>query len=214
MRTRMLFVIAMLAGLVGREEVRAQDQGPCPGMYPSPQVGEYAELQFTGDTLSMPVRFTVVGEGDVEGRKHYWVEFLSVITHGVDTVIVQMLVPSYPFETIDLKGYIVQMPGQPPIRIPDEMIPQLAQSTTGPSWRDECDSAVDLGNERVTVGSGAFIARHYRSPDETKEVWIADVPFGMVKMLTMDGRMELIDFGTDGQPFMRGEPIEYVPPGG
>jgi hypothetical protein len=36
----------------------------------------------------------------------------------------------------------------------------------------------------------------------------------MVKMLTMDGRMELIDFGTDGQPFMRGEPIEYVPPGG
>jgi hypothetical protein len=182
-------------------------------MYPSPQIGDYAELRFTGDTLSMPVRFTIVGEDDVEGQKHYWVEFVSVITNGVDTVIVQMLVPNYPFETTDLKGYIVQMPGQPPIRIPDEMIPQLAQSATA-GWRDECASAVDLGNERITVSAGAFIARHYRSPDETKAVWIADVPFGMVKMETADGTMQLVGYGTDGQPFMKGEPIDYVPPGG
>lgn len=189
--------------------------GPCPGMYPSPRVGQFAELQIESPERDvMPVRFAVVGEEDVFGRPHYWIEVVSVPPQIDDTVIVQMLVPHYPFEASSLRGYVVRMPGQPAIRFPEELIPELAGSTPGTGWKEQCESADDLGNERVKVPAGAFIARHYRDAERREEVWIADVPFGIVRLVTEGGTMELVRHGTDARSLITEEPVEYQSPGG
>lgn len=215
MRSRAMLLAAALTGLTGGDGLRAQDAGPCPGMYPSPQVGDYAEMRFKSpDQGNMPVRFAVVGTREVVGRTHYWIEIFSVPPTVGDTVIVQLLVPTYPFEPHDLRGYIVKMPGQAATRFPDYMIPQLSQSAPGPGWKEQCQSADDLGNERINVPAGVFIARHYRSQPDNESVWIANVPFGMVKMVTAAGEMELMAFGSDAQSYITEEPVEYEPPGG
>jgi hypothetical protein len=215
MRAKAIYAAMVLGGLAAGDGLRAQNPGPCPGMYPAPAIGDYAELRFNSpDQGSMPVRFAIVGEQEVFGRAHHWIEFVSVPPMVGDTVIVQILVPGYPFEQTDIRGYVFKMPGGPPMRIPDSMIPQLAQSTPGPGWKEQCETAADLGNERVTVPAGAFIARHYRAPDGMEEIWIADVPFGMVRMVTTDGEMELTAYGTDGRSYITEEPVDYEPPGG
>ena len=214
MRAKAMALAAAVVALMASDMLMAQDQGgPCPGMYPSPKVGEYADLRFkSADQGSMGMRFAIVGEEDVFGRRHIWVEIASVPPKVGDTVVVQMLVPGYPFQQGDLRGYVVKMPGQPAMSIPQDMLEQLGSTTPGPGWKEQCEVAVDLGNERVTVPAGTFIARHYRSPDEKEEVWIADVPFGMVKLVTADGEMELIAYGTDARSRITEEPIEYRPP--
>ncbi|NIR42811.1 MAG: hypothetical protein GWN99_02955 [Gemmatimonadetes bacterium] len=214
MANKTVIIAAAFFGIAGTTSpLTAQSSaGPCPGMYPAPRVGEYAELRFrSSEQGTMPVRFAVVGEEDVFGRPHYWIEIVSVPPAVQDTVVVQMLVPHYPFEQNSLRGYIVRMPGQPAIRFPEEMLPELAGSTAGPGWKEQCQSAEDLGNERVTVPAGNFIARHYRAPDGGEEVWIADVPFGMVKMVTADGALELLRHGTDARSLITEEPVEYQP---
>jgi hypothetical protein len=202
--------LSVTSGVFGAQ----QSAGPCPGMYPEPKVGEYAELRLTSPQQgSMSVRLAVVGEQRVEGRAHFWIEVVSVLPPDGDTVTVQMLVPTYPFEQRDIRSYIVKQPGQPALKLPREMIQQLEAAGPGPSWREQCAAADDLGNERVSVPAGTFIARRYRTPGQKGDIWIADVPFGMVRTVTADGEMELIRYGSDARSSISEKPIEVRPPG-
>lgn len=117
-------------------------------------------------------------------------------------VIVQMLVPNYPFEHQDLKGYIEKIPGAPARQVPQDLLDQIgAQAETGGSWQKKCASAEELGVEQVTVPAGTFSARHYRaSGEKTDEVWIADVSFRLVNLLQAHGKIELVNYGTDAHP--------------
>jgi hypothetical protein len=191
---------------------------PCPDIYPEPKVGHYADVRFTNaDGESMVIRFAVVGAEEVAGQTHYWIEVVSAPPSVGGVVIVKMLVPYYPFENEDIKGYVVKMPGQPALRVPQEMLEAVvAQSSPGPGWTERCASAVYVGTEQVTVAAGTFTARRYRATDgESGEVWIADVPFGMVKLVQADGVMELLDFGDDAKPSITEEPVEMkMPPPG
>jgi len=206
-------VIAGLShgGLNAQESSR-----PCPYIYPTPQIGDYADLRFsTGEHGTMVIRFSIVGSEHVDGQTYYWMEVVSAPPAVGGTVIAQMLVPYYPFEQRDIKGYIVQLPGQPPHRMPQEMIDMMrADPAPGPSWGDQCAAARELGIEEVTVPAGTFRARHFRGGGEDAgDVWIADVPFGMVKLVQPDGGMELVRYGTDAESLLRGEPMEIeVPP--
>jgi hypothetical protein len=194
----------------------AQDEGaPCPNLYANPKVGHYAELQFTNATgESMLIRFAVVGSEMLDGREHYWIEVISAPPVIGDNVIVQMLVPHYPFDHRDLKAYIVKMPGAPARKVPDDLLAQIGEQTqTGPSWRQLCGSTEDLGTERVTVEAGTFNTRHYRAGENLEdEFWIADVPFGMVKLIQADSRMELVRHGSDARSSIREKPLEMKPP--
>jgi hypothetical protein len=163
----------------------------------------------------MLIRFAVVGSEVVAGRQHYWIEVISAPPVIGDNVIVQMLVPHYPFDHQDLKAYIVKMPGAPARRVPDDLLAQMGEQTqTGPSWRQLCGSTQDLGAERVTVEAGTFDTRHYRAGENLQdEFWVADVPFGMVKLIQADSRMELVRHGTDARPSITEEPLEMeLPP--
>ncbi len=158
----------------------------------------------------MEIRFAVVGSEPVEGRTHYWIEVVSAPPEIGENVIVQMLVPYYPFEHQDLKGYIVKMPGAPARQVPQDLLDQIgAQAETGGSWQKQCASAEELGLEQVTVPAGTFSARHYRAGGgKTDEVWIADVPFGLVKLLQADGKMELIEHGADAESSITEKPVD------
>jgi hypothetical protein len=100
------------------------------------------------------------------------------------------------------------------MKLPREVVQELdAAASPASSWHDQCTAAEDLGNERVRVRAGTFIARRYRAPGQNGDIWIADVPFGMVRMTTADGEMELIRYGSDARSSIRERPIEYRPPG-
>lgn len=205
-------VVALLVG----GPLQAQDpERPCPEVYPEARVGEYAVMRFANaDGERMEIRFAIVGEEEVDGVTHYWMEVVSAPPTIGGDVIAQLLVPYYPFENSDIKGYIVKMPGQPAQRIPQELLNALGDyADPGPGWREQCDSAEDLGEEQVTVTAGTFIARHYRAGGETPgDVWIADVPFGMVKLIQVDGGMELLRFGSDAESSILEEPIDVEMP--
>jgi hypothetical protein len=101
------------------------------------------------------------------------------------------------------------MPGAPARQVPQSLLDQIgAQAETGASWQKQCASAEELGVEQVTVPAGTFSARHYRAGgDRPDEVWIADVPFGLVKLLQADGKMELIKHGVDAESSIKEEPV-------
>jgi len=195
-----------------RGELFVQEPGgPCPYIYPAPEVGEYADMRFSSlEQGSIIIRFAIVGLEQVEGETYYWMEVVSAPPAVGGTVIAQMLIPYYPFEQRDIKGYIVQVPGQPPRRMPQQMIDMMrADPAPGPSWGDQCAAATELGSEEVTVPAGTFRARHFRGAGEDAgDVWIADVPFGMVKLVQPNGTMELVRYGTDAESLLSGEIVE------
>ena len=192
-----------------------QDGAPCPEIYPNPQIGHYAEVEFAdAEQGRVPIRFAVIGEEEVDGRTHYWIEILSEPPSVQGSVIAQMLVPAYPFDQQDIRGYIVKMPGRPAQRVPPEYIQMSAGSaTTGPSWAEKCAAAEDMGVEETTVRAGTFKARHFRIGAGEGEVWIADVPFGLVRWEMADSRMELLRFGDDAESSITEKPVEIQIPG-
>jgi len=209
-------VVLVISQAVMSATLRAQDESaPCPNLYAKPRVGDFAELQFTNATgESMLIRFAVVGSESVNGREHYWIEVISAPPVIGDNVIVQMLVPHYPFDHRDLKAYVVKMPGAPARKVPEDLLAQIGEQTqTGPSWRQLCGSTQDLGAERVTVEAGTFDTRHYRAGENLEdEFWIADVPFGMVKLIQADSRMELVRHGTNARSSIKEKPLEMERP--
>ena len=210
MKTRAV-VVMLAAASVAFESLDAQGTGPCPFVYPSPQVGEYAELEFSDSAQGrVTMRFAVVGRESIAGQAHYWIEIVSAPPTAEGTVIAQMLVPSYPFDRQDIKGYIVKLPGKVAQRMPQQMIDMMAASSApGSSWEETCGTARDLGQEQVTVAAGEFRARHYRAAgDDSGDVWIADVPFGMVKMIQTGSEMQLLKYGRDARSSIVEEPVE------
>lgn len=189
--------------------------GPCPQIYPAPSEGDFATVRFSGSEGGPSlIRFAVVGREKVGGTQHYWMEVVSEPPGMVGEVVVQMLVPYYPFDPRDIKGYIVQMPGAVPQRVPKQLLDQMldASATPGTGWREQCESAKGTGFEEVIVPAGTFRARHYEGEDSA-EVWLADVPFGIVKLIQPEGTMELVGYGTDARSSLTGEPEELrVPP--
>ncbi|KPK55567.1 MAG: hypothetical protein AMS21_13515 [Gemmatimonas sp. SG8_38_2] len=94
------------------------------------------------------------------------------------------------------------------------MLAALGDADPGPGWEDQCATAIDLGIERITVPAGAFDAHHYRAGGETPtDVWLADVPFGMVKLFQSSGKMELASYGADAKSSITEKPIDVeIPP--
>jgi hypothetical protein len=191
-------------------------QSDCTAIYPAPKVGEYAERKFTStDEGIMTMRFAIVGEEKAGDRTHYWMEIMQDLPAAAGRLIVQMLIPHYPFEAGDIQDYIVKAPGQPALRVPRQMIEQLgADAAPGPSWREQCAASQDLGMEQVTVPAGTFNARHFRAEgNEPTEVWIAAIPFGMVKSVEPGVVMELVRYGSNASSSIKEKPEDIqLPP--
>ena len=155
-------------------------------------------------------QIAIVGAKDVEGKAHFWLEFLSYMAN--DTMAFQFLVPAYPYSEEDIKGVAMKM-GESTREYPPEMAASLSgrsDSLSEPLQR-ACDEAESGEMESVTVPAGTFNALKVSPHRFGKDVWIsAEVPFGVVKMTESDGKgLELIAHGID--PGLVTKTTEQVP---
>ena len=197
----------------------AQDPaGACREIFRMPEVGAYSELHFSAaDSDDLEIRFAVVGAEAVEGANHYWMEIAAARVADGEQLITQLLVPGYPFDVRDVKGYVLKLPDQPATRMPRQMIERMGASTTEEmAWEKACAEAEDLGTADVSVAAGSFTARQFRTHDEAGvqgEVWLVrTVPFAMVLMDHPEGKMELIRYGMDATSLITEEPVEFKMP--
>lgn len=164
-------------------------------------VGQWAEYSVTVPEMGdqpFQIRMAIVGEEAKDGTPHYWYEMKMDTPQG--KMIVQSLVPGWPYEQAQIAGMIMKAGDQPAMRMSDQMIGMMAaQTEQSPGERviEDCENAERVGTESVTVAAGTFDAVHIRSTaDGNTDVWVSgDVPFGMVRMESSEGQMELVGHG-------------------
>lgn len=167
-------------------------------------VGQWARYRLTMpqmDNEPMEMRMAIVGEEAVNGAPHYWFELNMAASQG--TMIMQVLVPGWPYDADQVAGMIMKAGDQPAMRMPAQMMGMMAQRAPGGNVaRDmlkECRNADIVGTERVTVPAGTFEAVHLRSTaDGGADIWAAAaMPFGLIRMQGRAGEMVLLGHGTD-----------------
>lgn len=183
-------------------------------------VGQWAEYRATDPEMgNQPIgmRFAIVGTEAVGGTEHYWVELQMSAPQG--RMIMQMLVPSWPYESSQIKGLIMKSGDEPAMRMPQQTVDMMMQQTGGggeftQDVFENCDAAELIGNETVTVPAGTVETMHMRSTEgDGGEAWVAlDIPFGLVKMQGPNGEsLELVGHGMDAESAITETPQE---PGG
>jgi hypothetical protein len=115
-------------------------------------------------------------------------------------MIVQTLVPGWPYDQAQIAGMIMKAGDQPAMQMSDQMIGMMAsQAEKSPGERviEDCESAERVGTESITVAAGTFDALHLRDTSEgNADVWVsADIPFGMIRMESSEAQMELVGHG-------------------
>jgi hypothetical protein len=162
------------------------------------EVGEWAVYEVDSDAQQSTMRFALIPEG-AAGGDGQWFE-LSMNVNGQD-MILQLLVPDWPFGPSDVQGIVMKAAGQPAMRIPDSMLSIIQGQMDFPvsDISESCAGSELLGTESVEVPAGTFDALRLRPADQnpgTGDVWVSeDVPFGLVKFEGPDGSMMLIDSG-------------------
>lgn len=131
------------------------------------------------------------------------------------TMVMQMVVPAYPYEMNQVSEMVMQMGGRPPMKMSGEMLNMMrsrmppTQQTLGP---DACRRMTQVGRESVTVPAGTFQTTHYRDTQSGTDVWVDPaVPFGMVKVVSTGRTVVLKEKGTAGTTAITGTPMEMGP---
>ena len=131
------------------------------------------------------------------------------------TMVMQMVVPSYPYEMDQVSELVMQMEGQPPMKMSGDMLNMMRsrmprnQNTLAP---DACNRMTKVGTESVTVPAGTFSTTHYRDTQSNTDVWVDPaVPFGMVKVVSGARTVVLKEKGTGARSAITGTPQEMGP---
>jgi hypothetical protein len=195
----MFLTLSLVAGIAG--PAAAQSAAELCTQLSNVTVGQWAEYRMTVPQMGndpVQMRMAVVGTEAVNGKAHHWHELKMAGRQG--TMIIQVLVPGYPYEVSDIAGMVMKAGDQPAMRMPDQMIGMMAQ----------CDGATVVGNERVTVPAGAFETVHLRAGEGGTDVWVArDMPFGVIQMRAANGEsMVLLGHGTDATSSITETPQE------
>lgn len=188
----------------------SQSVDPCAGIR-EVVVGQWAEYQMSSPQLRGPadMRMAIFGAEAAEGKDHYWYEMKLASTEG--TMIMQWLVPGFPFEANDIKGLIMKSGTEPAVKMPAQMIGMMGRAMppdiTAKSAR-ECEAAQEVGRESVQVPAGTFNTLHFKTNDG--DAWVTmDVPFGLVKFTGADGtEAVLTGHGADAKSSITEKPRE------
>lgn len=180
------------------------------------RVGEWAAYRAEMPRMGggpMEMRLAIVGTEPVNGAAHYWYEMKMQAAQG--DMIMQMLIPQWPFEPSEIAGMIMKSGDEPAMRMPDQMLGMMAEraGTSGGLIQgslEECRQAEVVGTERVTVPAGTFETMHLRASGEwTGDVWVAlEVPFRLVQMQSDEGEMVLVGYGDDATSSITETPQE------
>jgi hypothetical protein len=174
-----------------------------PGVF-SPVVGAGAGYEMTtADGHKSNIEFAVVGKETVNGRDAYWMEW-TTNTAGGDVI---MKVLTLPGDTAGTTRAIMQMPGRPPMEMPQQMAGHMNNRSDIHAVADE------VGSESVTVPAGTFLCEHYRMKDGSGDTWVSAKvpPFGLIKHQGKDSTMVLIKLISDAKDRIVGTPQPFNP---
>jgi len=186
-------------------------QTPMPHGIFSPVVGSGAAYEITSsDGRKSDVEYAIVGKESVNGKDAYWMEFTT--DAGSGTMIMKMLTS---ISEATASRVIMQLPGRPPMEMPQQMMKNATTSNTQSLAADIRSGSDDLGSESVTVPAGTFACEHYRAKDGSGDTWLSTkvAPFGVVKHQGKDATMVLTKVITDAKDKIVGVPQPFNPMG-
>jgi len=205
-------MLALVGLVIGATGLRAQDRAAICNAVGNAEVGDWSEYAITdpvnGDGT---LRFAVVNRDESD----FWYEMQVTTAQG--EIIVQMLVPDFPFTPDQVMEVIFKAPGQPAMRMPSQMLGMMKDQMAGNpmfDFAENCAAAEDLGTETVEVPAGSFETFHIRNQGDQGEAWISlDVPFGMIKAAA-EGTITLTAYGDDAVSTITEEPQSMQGMGG
>jgi hypothetical protein len=173
-------------------------------------VGQWAAYA-TGSQDSGTVRFAIVGSERRGDTTLYWLEINSSGRKGNDGVI-QLLVAGFGTEAAGIRGVVMKVGGRAATKMPEYMVAmasqQVGQNNLGLSVARRCAGAEVVGWETIAVPAGSIRALHVKDA-EVGEAWLsADVPFGIVKVLSPKGEMLLSGRGSGAKSSITEKPLE------
>jgi len=206
-------MLALIGLLMGTTALRAQDRAAICDAVGNAEVGNWSAYEFTDPASGTDgtLRFAVVNRDGSD----FWYEMQASTDEG--DIIIQMLVPAFPFTPDQVTEVIFKAPGQPAMRLPSEMLSMMQQQMANNpmfDFAENCAAAEDLGRETVEVPAGTFETFHIMNPGDQGEVWISlDVPFGMIKG-EGEGTIVLMEYGSDAVSAITEEPQSMPGMGG
>ena len=196
-------LLATVASMLCTSAMAASDLGGlCDGTQ-QVTVGEWAkfatDVPFLADKLE--ARYAIVGTEAFDGKDHYWLEV--DIPTGAGSMIMQLLVPGYPYDPSTVRKTVAKMsPDLPAMEYPQALGASMqANDTLSDPIRGACEAAESATKESISVAGGTFDAFRIPLPRLGKVIWVTpDVPFGVVKMTDADGKgLELLAYGADAE---------------
>jgi hypothetical protein len=175
----------------------------------NPVVGAGAAYTIDGANLKTEMEIDVVGKEDVNGTTGYWIE-MGMNPNGRGQMYVKNLMVVGGKNT-SLSRMIMQMPGQPPMEMPTQMINQTTQGAAQSA--DIRDSAEHVGTEDVTTPAGTFSCEHYRSAKDGWDVWLSTkiTPWGLVKSSGNGQTITLSKVVSNATDHITGTPQKFDP---
>lgn len=206
MRRASLYALTTLA-LLGAAPLAAQAGNSCAARGAKlPASGAWSEYKTTEGTM----RMLYLGKESAGERLEL------AVSGSRGAMVMQMVVPSYPYEMTQVKEIVMQRGTEPPMRMPESMLSMMRSRMPNASTMSEesCGRMIEVGKESVTVPGGTFQTTHYRDSSGGTDVWVSpSVPFGAVKVVSRDHTMELTGKGTGGTTKITGTPQD-MPMGG
>jgi len=184
-------------------------QSPMPRGFFSPVVGSGAAYEITtAEGRKVNVEYAIVGKETVNGKDGYWMEWTMPGTGG-DMIMKTLTVAG---DTVTTTRTIMQMPGRPPMEMPQQMTGRMNGQSVPSDIRS---AAEDVGSESITVPAGTFTCEHYRLKDGSGDTWVSTkvAPFGVIKHQGKDSTMVLTKVITDAKDKIVGTPQPFNPMG-
>jgi hypothetical protein len=170
----------------------AQD---CNVVIKAPAAGSWAEYTSADGTM----RLALLGTETRAGRNLVRMEMSMTSREG--PMIMQMLVPGYPYEMNTIEDLVLKAGDRPAMRMNAQMLQMMASRMPRDQVAEFCRNAqmTRVGEESITVPAGTFPTIHFRDNSSNNDVWVSEsIPFGLVKAkLARGGEMVLSARGND-----------------
>jgi len=195
-----------LLGPIARAQMGMRPTPMPRGLF-SPVVGAGAGYEITAaEGRKTNIEFAIVGKETVNGHDAYWMEWTT--SAGSGSLIMKSLILSG--DSIVATRTIMQMPGGPPMEMPQQMAGRMNSSSLPSDIHTVAD---EVGSESITVPAGTFLCEHYRMKDGSGDTWVSAKvsPLGVVKHQGKDSTMVLTKMITDAKDKIVGTPQPFNP---
>jgi hypothetical protein len=193
---------------LGLSPLAAQD---CAVGIKPPPAGSWASYTTAEGTM----RLALLGSETRAGKNLIRMEMSMTGRDG--PMIMQMLVPGYPYEMSSIEDFVMKAGDRPAMRMNAQMLQMMASRMPKDQVAEFCRNARmnRVGAETITVPAGTFPTIHYHDAQSGNDVWVSEsLPFGLVKTkLARGGEIVLTETGTGAKSQITETPQEMGMPG-